>query len=53
VGLNFAWLFGANNYDLLARDIWIVKLSYLVMQGLLPLLAVVLALWASDRIGHG
>ncbi|PCI81407.1 MAG: hypothetical protein COB20_01810 [SAR86 cluster bacterium] len=53
VGLNFAWLFGANNYDLLARDIWIVQLSYLVMQGLLPLLAAVLALWTSNRIRHG
>jgi len=53
VGLNFPWLFGANNYDLLARDIWIVQLSYLVMQGLLPLLAAVLALWTSNRIRHG
>ncbi|MFT4816366.1 MAG: hypothetical protein ACJA1Q_001233 [Pseudohongiellaceae bacterium] len=53
VGLNFVWLFAANNYDLLARDIWIVQLSYLVMQGLLPLLAAVLALWTSNRIRHG
>jgi len=51
--LNFAWLFSANNFDLLAHDIWIVQLSYLVMQGLLPLLAAVLALWTSNRIRHG
>jgi len=53
VGLNLMWLFGANNYDLLARNIWIVQLSYLVMLGLLPLLAAVLALWTSNRIRHG
>ncbi|MBL4582195.1 MAG: hypothetical protein JKY29_10280 [Gammaproteobacteria bacterium] len=51
-GLNFAWLFGTNNYGLLNQDIWIVQLSYLVMQGLLPLLATVLALWTSNRIRH-
>jgi hypothetical protein len=53
VGLNFAWLFAANNYDVLAKNIWVVQLSYLVMQGLLPLLAVVLALWTSNKIRHG
>lgn len=53
VGLNFLWLFGANNYDVLAQDIWEVQLAYLVMQGLLPLLAAVLALWTSNRIRHG
>ena len=53
VGLNLVWLLAASNYDLLARDIWIVQLSYLVMQGLLPLLAAVLALWTSNRIRHG
>jgi hypothetical protein len=53
VGLNIAWLVSANNFDVLARDIWIVHLSYLVMQGLLPLLAAVLALWTSNRIRHG
>jgi len=53
VGLNFAWLFGANNYDVLAQDIWEVQLAYLVMQGLLPLLAAVLALWTSNKIRHG
>ncbi len=52
-GLNFAWLFGANNYDVLAQDIWEVQLAYLVMQGLLPLLSAVLALWTSNRIRHG
>ena len=53
VGLNLVWLFAASNYDLLARDIWMVQLSYLVMQGLLPLLAAVLTLWTSNRIRHG
>jgi hypothetical protein len=53
VGLNIAWLVSANNFDVLARDIWIVQMSYLVMQGLLPLLAAVLALWTSNRIRHG
>lgn len=53
VGLNLVWLFAASNYDLLARDIWVVQLSYLVMHGLLPLLAAVLALWTSNRIRHG
>jgi len=52
VGLNFVWLFAANNYDVLAQDIWVVQLSYLVMQGLLPLLAAVLALWTSNKIRH-
>lgn len=53
VGLNFAWLFDTNNYDVLAQDIWAVQMSYLVMQGLLPLLAAVLALWTSNKIRHG
>ncbi len=52
-GLNLIWLFDASHYDVLGRDIWLVQLSYLVVQGFLPLLAAVLALWTSNRIRHG
>ncbi len=51
-GLNFAWLFDADHYGVLDRDIWVAQLSYLMMQGLLPLLAVILALWTSNKIRH-
>ena len=52
-GLNLLWLFGGDHYDVLGQEIWAVQLSYLVMQGLLPLLAAVLALWTSNKIRHG
>jgi len=51
--LNLTWLFGANNYDVLQLDISAAHLSYLSMQGFLPLLAAIFALWTSDRIRHG
>jgi len=52
-GLNLIWLFDADHYGILGRDIWVVQMSYLVTQGLLPLLAVILALWSSNKIRHG
>lgn len=52
-GLNLAWLLDGDHYDVLERDIWIVQLSCLVMLGLLPLLAAVLALWTSNKVRHG
>ncbi len=51
--LNLIWLFGPNNYNVMELGLSITKISYLVMQGFLPLLAVTLALWTSDRIRHG
>ena len=52
-GLNLIWLFGANNYDALNADISIAQLGYLIMQGFLPLLAAVFALWTANKIRHG
>ena len=51
-GLNLIWLFDADYYGMLGRDIRGVQISYLVTQGLLPLLAAVLALWTSNKIRH-
>jgi hypothetical protein len=52
-GLNLLWLFGASNYDALNLDITTTTLSYLMVQGFLPLLAVVFALWTTHKIRHG
>lgn len=52
-GLNLIWLFGSANYGALDLDIGTSALSYLIMQGFLPLLAVTLSLWTSARIRHG
>ena len=51
--LNMIWLFDTDHYGMLGRDIWVVQMSYLMTQGLLPLLAVILALWSSNKIRHG
>jgi hypothetical protein len=51
-GLNLIWLFDADYYGMLGRDIRGAQISYLVTQGLLPLLAAVLALWTSNKIRH-
>lgn len=53
VGLYLIWLFAGDHYAVLDRDLGVVQLGYLVMQSLLPLLAVVLALWTSNKIRHG
>lgn len=52
-GLNLIWLFGSANYDALDLDIGASALSYLVLQGFIPLLAITLSLWTSNRIRHG
>ena len=51
-GLNLIWLFDADYYGMRGRDIRGAQISYLVTQGLLPLLAAVLALWTSNKIRH-
>jgi len=52
-GLNLIWLFGSANYGALDLQIGASALSYLVVQGLIPLLAITLSLWTSNRIRHG
>lgn len=52
-GLNMIWLFAGDYYDVLGLELTAAQLSYLVIQGILPLLAAVLALWTNNKIRHG
>ena len=50
-GLNLIWLFDADYYGMRGRDIRGAQISYLVTQGLLPLLAAVLAYGPAIKYG--
>lgn len=51
--LNLLWLFGADYYDVLELELGAAQLAFLIVLGLLPLLAAVLALWSCHKIRHG
>lgn len=52
-GLNLTWLYSVNYYNALNHDLSTTILSYLTAQGFLPLLALALAIWTTDKIRHG
>lgn len=54
LGLNLIWIFGVEHYGAMQLDIIpVTVLSYLTIQGLLPLFTAVFALWTSHKIRHG